>query len=136
MPFVYREVNSLQDHALVAGGDCVALIKKFAPGLAGIPTSAWRAGERVIDAKNLPRGTAIATFVDGRYPRLDTGNHAAFYLASAGAGFYAMDQWKNDPMSKPRVMKRLIPPGLNRRDGTPRSPSNAAQAFYVIELSE
>lgn len=134
MPFVYREVNSLQDHELVGGGDCVALIKEFAPGLAGIPTSAWRAGARVIDVRNLPRGTAIATFVDGRYPRLDTGNHAAFYLASAGTGFYAMDQWKNDTPHKPRVSKRLIPLGLTKRDGTPRAPSNAAQAFYVIEL--
>lgn len=134
MPFVYRDVDSLQDHELVGGGDCVALIKEFAPGLAGLPTSAWRAGARVVEVKNLRRGTAIATFVNGRYPRLDTGNHAAFYLASAGAGFYAMDQWKNDPKFKPRVAKRLISPGLNKRDGTPRAPSNAAQAFYVIEL--
>lgn len=133
MSFVYREVNSLQDHELISGGDCVALIKRFAPGLAGLPTSAWRAGARVVDTKNLPRGTAIATFVDGRYPGLKAGNHAALYLAPAGAGFYVMDQWKNDPL-KPRVSRRHIHPGLMRRDGTPRDPSNASQVFYVIEL--
>lgn len=134
MPFVFREVNSLQDHELVDGGDCVALIKKYAPGLAGLHTSAWRAGGRVVDTKNLPRGTAIATFVDGRYPGLRTGNHAAFYLAPAGAGFYVMDQWRNDPVNKPRVSRRHVHPGLLKRDGTPRDPSNAAQVFYVIEL--
>jgi hypothetical protein len=135
MPFVYREVNELKDHALIGTGDCVVLIKEFVPALAKVSTSAWRAGARVVDVKNLARGTAIATFVEGRYPRLDTGNHAAFYIASAGAGFYVMEQWKNDK-SKPRVSMRLIRPGLTKRDGSLREPSNAAQAFYMIELSQ
>lgn len=136
MPFICRDVNALQGHALIKDGDCVDLIKEFAPGLAGISTTAWRVGARVVDVKNLTRGTAIATFVNGRYPGLKGGNHAAFYLATAGTGFYAMDQWAKDPKEKPFVSQRLIRPGLMKKDGSPRNPSNAAQAFYVIELGQ
>lgn len=132
MPHVYRLVDTLRGHALIGEGDCVDLIKRYAPGLMHVPTTAWRAGARVVDV-NLPRGTAIATFVDGRYPRLKTGNHAAFYLGTAGAGFYAMDQWAHDPDNKPTVSSRIIHPGLTRH-GARLDLSNSAQAFYVIEL--
>lgn len=131
MPFVFKDVDKLQDQPKVGGGDCVALIKKYIPALANVHTSHWRAGAHVVDVKNLPRGTAIATFVDGRYPGLKKGNHAAFYLATAGAGFYAMDQW----IEKPLIARRPIEMGRVTRDGRLfRGLSDAAQAFYVIEL--
>jgi hypothetical protein len=131
MPFVFRDADSLQDQQKVGEGDCVDLIKKYIPALARVHTSRWRAGEHVVDVKNLPRGTAIATFVDGRYPGKPTGNHAAFYLATAGAGFYAMDQW----VKKPLIARRRIEPGRRTRDGQLLgSLSDSAQAFYVIEL--
>jgi hypothetical protein len=31
MGHVYREVKTLQGHTLVEGGDCVKLVKRFAP---------------------------------------------------------------------------------------------------------
>lgn len=134
MPYVYKEVTALQGHAPVGNGDCVALAKDLTPGLKGFPTSAWRAGAAVTGSTNLARGTAIATFERGRYPNKTTGNHAAFFLAYGGKGIWVMDQWKNDPINKPGVSRRYIPLGLTKKDGSIREPSNAAQAFYVIEL--
>lgn len=130
MPHVYTAVDSLAGHELVGNGDCVDLVKEYAPGLRGLRASQWRPGENVTEASNLKRGTAIATFVNGRYPNNETGQHAAFFLKHAGAAIWVMDQWKNDK-NKPRVSKRLIYPGgpvsANSRL------SNNASAFYVIE---
>lgn len=130
MPHVYGSVDTLQDKPLVGKGDCVELVKELAPGLKGMPTSTWKQGAKVIDTADLKRGTAIATFVDGKYPHHQTGQHAAFFLARAGAGFYVMDQWKGDA-KKPRVSKRYIAPGAST--GVYSSLSNKAEAFYVIE---
>jgi hypothetical protein len=109
------------------------LIKEKTPGLQGVTTLAWRQGAAVLESKNLARGTAIATFEKGRYPHRPTGNHAAFFLAYAGQAIWVMDQWKNDPIGKPTVSKRLISPGRTRKDGSLRDPSNSSQAFFVIE---
>lgn len=133
MPHVYTEVRKLAGHALVDGGDCVALVKAFAPGLKGMPTSAWRPGDRVVDvAHKLRAGTAIATFEDDRYPHRTTGQHAALFVASAGAGIWVMDQWKNDP-TKPVVSLRHIPRRGKGKDGRWKDPSNNAEAFSVIK---
>jgi hypothetical protein len=132
MPFVYREVDALEREPLIGGGNCVALIKELTPGLQGAPTSMWRPGAPVVGSVGLVRGTAIATFENGRYPNRDTGNHAAFFLAYAGRAIWVMDQWKNDP-KRPHIGKRLIRPGIKRKDGSFIDPSNAAETFSVIE---
>lgn len=131
MPHVYGAVDTLQNKELVGGGDCVELVKAFAPGLIGMPTSMWRPGAKVKDVANLKRGTAIATFVDGKYPNNRSGQHAAFFLKHAGAGIWAMDQWRGDA-KRPRVSKRVIAAGGPGRLYS--SLSNNSQAFYVIEL--
>lgn len=131
MPHVYGAVDALQNMPLVGAGDCVELVKEYAPGLNGVPTSMWKPGQKVTEAVNLKRGTAIATFVDGKYPRHETGQHAAFFLKRAGAAIWVMDQWKNDE-KKPRVSRRLIHPGGPVSANTRLS--NNANAFYVIEL--
>jgi hypothetical protein len=134
MPSVYKEVRSLEHHALVGSGDCVELIKAFAPGLIGKPTSAWRPGATVIEvASTLQPGTAIATFEQGHFPHRSTGQHAAFFVASAGAGIYVIDQWKGDPKNKPYVSMRHIERKGKKKDGSFVDPSNNAEAFSVIE---
>jgi len=134
MPYVYKDVDKLQFHALVGEGDCVELIKALAPGLIGKPTSAWRPGARVVDvARTLQRGTAIATFENGHFPHRKTGQHAAFFIATAGAGIYVMDQWKGDQEHKPTVSMRHIGRKGRNKDGSFVDPSNNAEAFSVIE---
>lgn len=127
---MYNGVDSLQDTPLVGKGDCVELVKQYAPILKGKFASTWQQGAKVMDTPDLKRGTAIATFVDGRSPDKPTGQHAAFFLKHAGAGMWVMDQWKNDPL-KPRVWRRLVPAG--GPGALYSSLSNNAQAFFVIE---
>ena len=133
MPFVYTAVRTLAGQALVGSGDCVELVKAFAPGLKGVPTGAWKPGASVVEmAQRLAPGTAIATFEDGRYPHRHSGQHAAFFVSSAGAGIWVMDQWKNDP-HKPVISLRHIARKGKTRDGKWKDPSNNAEAFSVIE---
>jgi hypothetical protein len=129
MPYIYEEVDSLLNKKVVGDGDCVTLIKEYARGLNGLPTSRWKAGARVVDVRGLKRGTAIATFVDGKYPNNKNGNHAAFFLAHGGAGFYVMDQWRKKSFIDKRYISRK-----SERHGTPTDPSNNALAFYVIGM--
>lgn len=129
MPFIMPNARSLQGHPLVGKGDCVELVKGMVPGLIGHSTQDWRPGKRVLDTTDLPVGTAIANFVNGRYPKHDTGQHAAIFLGYDGkSAIWVMDQWKGDKY-KPHVSARII---YSNRPGA--TLSNSAEAFYVIEL--
>lgn len=134
MSFVYPLVNTLGRSSKVGDQNCVALVRFYA----NAPDHRhWQAGQRVIDNQNIPPGTAIATFVGGRYPNKAQGNHAALFMryAGPGQGFWVMDQWKDKPGSKPRpVMARLIRPNNTKNaDGSWWNASDNANAFYVIE---
>lgn len=135
MPFIYPAANRLAKLPKVGDGDCVALVRFYG----NVPQhAAWKQGERVLDNKNVRPGTAIATFVKGRYPSLDKGNHAAFFLRhdAPGKGFWVVDQWKDKTGQKPRpVDARLIPSrGVKQnQDGSWYRASDNADAFSVIE---
>jgi hypothetical protein len=88
MPYKFPEVASLEGENLVGNHQCVALVQHYtrAPH-----TSSWREGSRVLDAVNIPIGTAIATFVNGRYPNHAHGNHAALFISREGNCIRVMD---------------------------------------------
>lgn len=107
--------------------ECVEFIKQTLDAPA---TTAWRQGQRII---RLPphapdpvaRGTAIGTFVNGRYPQTgNSGMHAAIYLGQDAQGIHVLDQWR----AQGRVLPRTIP-WQPRRPGL----SNDGTAFSVIE---
>lgn len=75
MAYIYARVDELDDSPMVGTQQCVALIRFYANAPA---TFAWREGDRVMGNTTIKPGTAIATFVNGRYPNNHTGNHAAF----------------------------------------------------------
>ena len=93
-------------------------------------TSLWREGTKIerlaTGAKDPVRhGTAIATFVGGRYPQHgSTGMHAAIYLGQNDEGIQVMDQWR----AQGKVLPRTIP-WKARRPGL----GNDGSAFSVIE---
>ena len=75
-PRTYRfdQVEALAGAPKVGSHQCVALVQLKA----GAPlTTSWRQGATVRGQTLLAKGTAIATFVDGRYPGRRHGNHAA-----------------------------------------------------------
>ena len=95
-------------------------------------TSTWSKGQPVVGNTSLAKGTGIATFVNGSYQSLSTGNHAAFYLSQDSGGIWVMDQWFSD-ISKPRVSKHYLRRKGKHPNGTYVDPSNNADAYSVIE---
>lgn len=131
MPFVFKRVDKLAGSQIIGDGNCVLLVKHYISAFRNISTQSWRQGEHVMSAtKPLARGTAIATFENGRYPNRRTGNHAAFFMAKVNNRLWVMEQWKGmiAVRSRDLIMKPQKP------DGTWQDPSNNASAFYVIEL--
>ena len=138
MPYVYPDVGELDKEPpflpAVGDGGCVAIIKYYVPGLKGVPTSAWRAGGNALElGDKAKRGTAIATFVNGRYPNSPHGNHAAIVLKVMKSGIWVVDQWKAKNVISARLISIPPPRQQYNRDGSFMRPSDNALAFYVIE---
>ena len=128
MSYVYPKASELKDQPVVGSHQCVALIQEFARAPA---TAHWRQGDAVVGNKTLRAGTAIATFVKGRYPNRAHGNHAALYIRQAMGGIYIADQWKAD--NKTKISVRLIKSQGKDKNGNFIHASDNADAFFVIE---
>jgi hypothetical protein len=130
MPYIYPLAATLERSKKVGNLDCVALVRHDAD----VPDhTRWKPGEAVVGSTTIKPGTAIATFVKGRYLNQPTGNHAAFYLRHQPGGIWIIDQWKH-PTNKPYVTARFIKAmGGPRRDGNWLQASDNASAFFIIE---
>ena len=101
----------------IGNGECVDLIKRCT----GAPlTRFWKPGDYVF-GKNIPSGTAIATFRKGKYPNKH-GYHAAIYSHQDENGIYAWDQWRGK-----KVHLRYIK--ANQKGS---KPGNNATQYQVI----
>jgi hypothetical protein len=129
MPYLYSKVDDLEDTDKGGSKQCVALLQHYAK----LPqTAVWKEGSPVLGTITLAKGTAIATFVDGKYKSLPTANHAAFYVSQDSGGVWIMDQWADD-IRKPKVSKRYIRKQGQLQNGQYVNPSNNADAYSVIE---
>ena len=128
MPYVYSKVDSLEGEDKVGTHQCAVLIQRYTD--AG-PAHGWRQGEAVFGNPMVKKGTAIATFKNGRYPNQKHGNHVAFFLRQATNGIFIMDQWNHK--NKPKISERFIESLGTYKDGSFKNPSNNADAFSVIE---
>jgi hypothetical protein len=109
------------DGKIVGNGQCVAFVKKAADAP---ETDRWKEGVTVRENfLSIPSGTAIATFVDGKYPNKPTGNHAAIFVSGDADGIVVWDQWSGQPVHKRKMRFR-------KGKG---SASNDASKFSVIE---
>lgn len=128
MPYVYSYAAELKGKPLVGSRHCVALVQHYA----GAPVTAnWRQGEAVLGNTTLRPGTAIATFINGRYPNHRHGNHAALFIGQAIGGIYIADQWKAD--GKTEISIRLIRSQGQDKRGNYIHASDNADAFFVID---
>ena len=129
MAYVYAQVDDLQNSNKVGNKQCVALVRHYA----NLPaTSQWQEGASVWGNSTIAKGTAIATFVNGRYQSLPNGNHAAFFISQDGGGIWVMDQWASDA-SKPKVSKRYIRRKGKLPSGAFIDPSNNADDYAIID---
>lgn len=147
MPFVYHGSASLHLKEKVDGGECARLVQHYIRHIGH--TSTWRPGERVIDVlaagRKIEPGTAIATFVDGRYPNHGH-RHAAFFEREVNSctynpqlkrcsvmGIMMTDQWNaqaGSPYPKATISTRYVQPhGKNNGYAL----SDNADMFYIIE---
>jgi hypothetical protein len=129
MPYV---AQSPEDDVgrVVGDGNCVAYVKKAA----GCPvTSLWRSGAKA-RANALARGTAIATFQNGKYGNYTDGrSHAAIYLSEDKTGLKVMDQWKGHAVSE-RVIRFKGGVGDARNDGDAFTTIEPQSLFTRIKL--
>ncbi|MDR2017318.1 MAG: BPSL0067 family protein [Syntrophobacterales bacterium] len=145
-PYVYPNPTSQigKPHvADIAGnylGECVSLVKRYIPELKNRSTSTWTKGPNVIETlKNggtIMEGTAIATFVNGRF--VSGHGHAAFFVGSfddpnpeqgtPGIRIIIVEQFKNSV----RIIERKLFNRGKNADGSYVNPSNNGEAFSVI----
>lgn len=105
---------------VIGDGQCVSLIKRCS----GAPnTVLWKPGRKVLNHTmgDIPIGSIIATFRNGRYPSRQ-GYHAAIYISHDQQGIWVWDQWVGKA-----VHKRFIRTRSDRAD-----PSNSAQAYRLV----
>ena len=131
MPYIYDAVESLvtdPPKQNAGTGQCVALIEEYTT----VPRPAaatWKQGAVVRGSKTLAKGTAIATFVNGKYPSNASGNHAAFYLSEDANGIWVVDQYAGSG----GIRKRHLRFKGEVSKGVYVDPSNNGDAFSVIE---
>lgn len=104
----------------VGSGQCPAIVQSYG----GLPkVRFWSEGPKVRGNPHIPYGTAIATFIDGKYPNMKHGNHAAIYLEQdPSRGVHVFEQF-----SGVGAQKRWLPYKDGRSDR-----SNDGAAFSVI----
>ena len=126
MPYIFEDPESLAGGPLVGTQQCVELVKKHARAPA---TSLWREGAVVRGNMLLTKGTAIATFVNGKYPNKPTGNHAALYVSQDASGITVVDQWTGSG----KIRKRVLVFKGKDKNGNFVDPSGNGDAFSVVE---
>ncbi|MFZ6674170.1 BPSL0067 family protein [Undibacterium sp. Xuan67W] len=126
MPYIFEEAETLEGQPQVGSKQCVALVKEFAKAPAA---SLWREGDVVRKNLSLKKGTAIATFVDGKYPNHGSGNHAALYISQDVLGIWVVDQWTKSGT----IQKRRLAFKGKDKDGNYVDPSNNGDAFSIIK---
>ncbi len=131
MPYRYADARQLDKKPKIGDFECVSLVRHFTKAP---PARMWREGEKVLGNKKVLPGTAIATFVNGRWPNLKKGNHAAFYIGQVSDGLYILEQW-NTPAKK-NISIRFISRKGRKPDGTYSNPSDNADAFSAIEQAD
>lgn len=129
-PFVYTKVDDLEGKDKVSKESCASLVQWFTKAPADAKET-WKEGVKVKgNGATIVKGTAVATFVNGRYPRTLHNKHAALYLYQEDSGVWVMDQWEGD--GKPKISKRLMRYLGTNDDGTYKDPSNNGDALSVI----
>ncbi|XP_037508640.1 uncharacterized protein LOC119385199 [Rhipicephalus sanguineus] len=97
---------------------CVILVKEKCDGMRDIPTEKWRRGKKVRDNCDIPRLTAIGSFINSE----KFNGHAAIFDSCDTDGIWVIDQWDAAP-----VDRRKVPYGDAR-------PYFNGDNYYMIEL--
>ncbi|MDB5400119.1 MAG: hypothetical protein QOD93_2294 [Acetobacteraceae bacterium] len=128
MSYIYPDVDTLPGLPAIGNQQCAPLVEHYAKAPAPAALK-WQEGVVVKGNLTLTKGTAIATFVNGRYPSLPSGNHAALYVSQDATGVWVVDQY----FGSNGIHKRLLHFKGKLPGGGYVDPSNNGDAFPVIE---
>jgi hypothetical protein len=128
MPYIYSDVDALDGKPAVGTGQCVPLVEFYAKAPAPAALK-WRQGTVVKGNQQIAKGTAIATFINGVYPSLPSGNHAALYVSQDPHGVWVIDQYQGSG----GIHKRQLRFKGQDKNGKFIDPSNNGEAFSIIE---
>ncbi|WP_157201823.1 BPSL0067 family protein [Massilia sp. Root335] len=135
--FVYSNPQALVGMPLVGLGECVAMIQRYFPSIGN--TRTWKAGQRVVESKDIKIGTVIGTMVDGKWPGLSHGNHVGIFggveSRSIQTGFMTsfviVEQFIHSNVKA--IQARVLHAKGIGPNGRYSDPSNNASAFFIIE---
>jgi len=98
--------------------ECVAFLQATIPGMKA--TNLWTEGKKVEKGDlTILAGTAIATFVDGKYPGPGKDKHGAIYIGQDAVGIIVLDQWAGQGKVLKRTIRWSVPEGTKiQNDGT------------------
>lgn len=120
--WIIKDFEKLEGE-VVGSGQCPAICQSHG----GMPhSSQWIEGPKVKGKTDLPSGTAIATFINGKYPSKSHGNHVAIYISQDAKGITVFDQWVGRPAGYRVIL-------FKKGSG---DPSNDGDAFSVILTSK
>ncbi|CAN5868555.1 hypothetical protein BH11PLA1_BH11PLA1_15050 [soil metagenome] len=132
MPFIASLDAVNRTTATVGNGHCVKLVQALLPAIGTTPM--WRPGAAV--ASGLAAGTAIATFVKGKYENdaIHHRSHAAIYLRHVGTNIEVFDQYIGKAPSKRTIGARGAD-NCTTPKGNPKFCfwTNDADRYFVIE---
>jgi hypothetical protein len=135
--WVYPGVHTLPGTPLVRGGECVGLVQEYTIGLGN--TSTWRQGERVVETRDLQKGTVIANFDNhGRWPGKKHSNHACFFwdygprnmTTGIATSIFVVEQFIASFVTKVQI--RELHCHGHWKSGEWIDPSNNADAFFTV----
>jgi hypothetical protein len=122
---------------LIGKGDCVEFVKACTDLSS---TATWKEGVKVNNSYHLTKGTAIATFQNGKYTNDKYGkSHAAIYLyhkydeSKNLIGIRVLDQWKGDQNNLSVQPNQVVHERTIRFRGGVGHPCNDGDAFSVID---
>jgi hypothetical protein len=150
-PYVYLNPRSLVGKPYVADiagnhrGECVSLLKHYINELKNKRTTTWIEGPNVIETLEkggtILEGTAIATFVNGRFPlptpkEPDAHGHAAFFAGYVrnkdGEIFISIVDQYLGKWPSGAIQERPLKNSGKDPDGNWSDRSNNGRAFSVI----
>lgn len=112
---VAKDIDRRMDEIIKGGKhvgeseECVALVKHLNPGIG--PAKNWEEGPKIKGPGDPPleRGTALATFKNGRYENRASGNHAVLFLEygekDGRRGMWVLDQFRGEKGKPKRTFK-------------------------------
>ena len=100
LPHALASPSTYKNKSFVNSKGNAAYVEFIQQTLSALVIASWTEGAKIVklgagQANAVTSGTAISTFVNGKYPQGgSTGKHAAIHLGQDATGIQVLEQWK------------------------------------------